>query len=89
MLDGPFLPPVVGRVAYDGWSGAHLESGYSELAVTDDTPWADSATTDATVTRDWLAGRLVTTHDPSQQPSQQSDRYCSPSQHPVAGWIPF
>lgn len=83
----PFLPPWLAvSLATDG---AQLESGYSELSVTYDTPRADPATTDATVARDWLAGWLVAIHDPSQSPSQQHERCCSPAQHHVTEWIPF
>lgn len=83
---------MVGRGAHDVPSGPQLESGNSDLSglsVAYDTPWAGSATTDATVTRDWLGEWLATTHDPSQQPSQRRDGYGSPSHHPVAVWIPF
>lgn len=78
---------MVGYFPHDGWSSVGVS--YSGLSVTYDTPRADPATTDATVTRDCLAGRQYATHDPSQHSSEQHGRSCSPSQLEVREWSPF
>lgn len=92
MLDGPFSPTMAATwlavaVLHGGWSSAGVRK--FRAVVNYDTLWADPATTDATVTRDWLAEWLVATHDPSQRPSQQHGRSCCPSQHHFPGWSPF